>query len=229
MLLYYITDRTQFPGDEAIRRRRVLEKIADAARFGVDYVQLREKDLPTRKLEALAREAMEVLRDAAKSRSETGTQRVETRLLINSRTDIALAVGADGVHLRSDDISPSVVQKIWNQCGHGRLARAIVGISCHSLAEVARGAARGADFAVFAPIFGKKVEEKNAPDTLPTELDNLRQVCQQDIPVLALGGITLENASACLEAGAAGIAGIRLFQENEIRKVVEVLQNSALR
>jgi thiamine-phosphate pyrophosphorylase len=227
LLLYYITDRTQFPGDEAVRWRRVREKIAEAARFGVDYVQLREKDLPTRGLEAFAREAMEVLRDAAKSRSETGNQRVETSLLINSRTDLALAVGADGIHLRSDDISPSDVQEIWNQCEHGRLARAIVGVSCHSLAEVARAAAGGAHFAVFAPIFGKKFEEKNVPEVVPTGLDNLRRVCEQDIPVLALGGITLENAGACLERGAAGIAGIRLFQENEIRKVVEVLRNSA--
>jgi thiamine-phosphate pyrophosphorylase len=227
LLLYYITDRTQFPGDEAIRRRRVLEKIAEATRFGVDYVQLRERDLPTRGLEALARDAMEVLRGAAKSRSETGNHRVETRLLINSRSDIALAVGADGVHLRSDDISPSDVQKIWNQCGHGRLVRAIVGVSCHSLAEVARAAAGRADLAVFAPIFEKKSEEENVPDALPTGLENLRQACQQDIPVLALGGITLENAGACLEAGAAGMAGIRLFQGNEIRKVVEVLRTSA--
>src|SRR2546428_11061027 len=125
-LLYYITDRTQFPGNELSRRRRLLEQIAEAARCGVDYIQLREKDLPARELELLAREATEVLRDATKSRFETGKQKPETRFLINSRTDVALVVGADGVHLRSDDVSPSEVQEIWNQSAASGLARAVV-------------------------------------------------------------------------------------------------------
>jgi len=222
LLLYYITDRTQFPGDEPARRRRLLEKIADAARSGVNYLQLREKDMPARELELLAREAMDMLRDARKARSETGNQKLETRLLINSRTDIALAVGADGVHLRSNDISPSEVQEIWNHFGIGRLARAVIGVSCHSVVQVARAASDGADFAVFAPVFQKR----DAPDARPASLEALRQVCREKIPVLALGGITLGNARSCLEAGAAGLAGIRLFQENEIRRVVEVLRNS---
>ena len=225
MLLYYITDRTQFPGDEPTRRRRLLEKIAEAARSGVDYVQLREKDMPARELELLAREAMDVLRDAGKSRSETGNRKLETRLVINSRTDIGLAVGADGVHLRSNDISPPEVQWIWNHSRIGRLARAVIGVSCHSGVQVARAASDGADFAVFAPVFQKR----DALDARPAGLKALRQVCQEKIPVLALGGITLENARSCLEAGAAGIAGIRLFQENEIRRVVEVLRNSGSR
>ena len=223
MLLYYITDRTQFPGDEPFRRSRLLEKIAEAARSSVDYIQLRQKDLPARQLESLAREAMDVLRDAATARSETGSQKLETRLLINSRTDIALVVGADGVHLRADDISPSEVQKIWNQCGRGRGAHAVIGVSCHSPAEVARAASQAADFAVFAPVF----EKKHASDACPTSLDALRQACLEKIPVLALGGVTLENARSCLEAGAAGIAGIRLFQKNEIGKVVEALRVQA--
>src|SRR5215831_6870656 len=96
-LLYYITDRTAFAADEPTRRRRLLEKIAEAARAGVDYIQLREKDLTTRDLESLAREAIAVVRE---SRKPTAA------LLINSRSDVALAVGAEGVHLRSDDVSP---------------------------------------------------------------------------------------------------------------------------
>lgn len=225
MLLYYITDRTQFPGDEPVRRCRVLEKIAEAARFGVDYIQLREKDLPTRELEALAREAVQVIRQ--NSQLTTENREPITRFLINSRTDLALAVGADGVHLRSDDISPFDVQRIWTQGRRGPIARALVGVSCHSFAEVARAAAGGADFVVFAPIFEKRFAEKNSPDARPAGLNGLRQACQQNILILALGGITLENAGACLDAGAAGIAAIGLFQENEIRKVVEVLRSSA--
>src|SRR3979411_2404666 len=94
-LLYYITDRSQFRGDESFRHRALLAKVAEAARAGVDYIQLREKDLSTRELETLTGEVVELVRDNSPS----------TRLLINSRTDVALAAGADGVHLRADDLS----------------------------------------------------------------------------------------------------------------------------
>src|SRR3979411_839456 len=112
-LLYYITDRRAFPGDETAQRRLLLEKIAEATRAGVDYIQLREKDLPTSELEKLAREAVNIVR---------GSSQLKTALLINSRTDVALATQADGVHLRSDDILPSEVRKIWS-CGAGAPAR----------------------------------------------------------------------------------------------------------
>src|SRR5580698_9588537 len=109
-LLYYITDRAQFPGDEHARRRALLAQIAEAARAGVDYIQLREKDLSTRELEHLARESVGMIR-------QVGTENREllTRLLINSRTDVALAAGADGVHLRSEDISAAMARSIWQQ------------------------------------------------------------------------------------------------------------------
>src|SRR5450755_3340018 len=94
-LLYYITDRTAFAPDEPTRRRRLLEKISEAARAGVDYIQLREKDLPTRDLESLARKAARIV-----AQLRTANRDLRTVLLINSRTDVALAVGADGVHLR---------------------------------------------------------------------------------------------------------------------------------
>src|SRR5580658_10403078 len=123
--LYYITDRTAFPGVESSRHSRLLEKIGEAARAGVDYIQLREKDLRTRDLESLAREAVSAIR---KARLATGNRQPATALLINSRTDVALGVQADGVHLRSNDISPREVRAIWgnsiNPSGSGRLARA---------------------------------------------------------------------------------------------------------
>ena len=209
-LLCYITDRSQFPGDEAFRRRCLLEKIAEADGCGVDYIQLREKDLSARDLEVLAREILAL---------RTGNQKLKTGLLINSRTDIALASGADGVHLRSVDMSPSEVRKLWTQCGAGDPARVTVGVSCHTPAEVAQAAAEGADFAVFGPVFEKKSAQ-------PTGLNALREACREKIPVLALGGVTLENAESCIQAGAAGIAGIRLFQENEISEVVGKLRRS---
>ena len=226
-LLYYITERSAFPGDESSRRRRLMDKIGEAARAGVDYIQLREKDLSTRDLELLAKEAVSAIR---RERLSNGNSQPATALLINSRTDVALAVQADGVHLRSDDVSPEDVRAAWTKCGAGtpfdklRAGSArqssppapIVAVSCHSPAEVVEAAALGATFTVFGPVFEKR-------DAQTVDLKLLREACLANIPVLALGGITLENASSCLAAGAAGIAAIRLFQDNDIASVVKQL------
>lgn len=223
-LLYYITDRTAFAPDEPTRRRRLLEKIREAASAGVDYIQLREKDLATRELESLAREAASVIAEL-----RTENRELRTALLINSRSDIALAVQADGVHLRSDDVSPQEVREIWKKhgtekCGASTLARQflpespLMAASCHSPAEVAQAAANSATLAVFAPVFEKK-------DATPAGLEAFRQACTNKIQVLALGGITLSNAHACLAAGAAGIAAIRLFQENNIAEIAKQLRS----
>jgi thiamine-phosphate pyrophosphorylase len=140
-----------------------------------------------------------------------------TRLLVNSRSDVAIAVGADGVHLRSEDISPSTARSLWEKSSgqQNQETFPLIAVSCHTEVEVARAAADGADFAVFAPVFEKRGLEINAAG-----LETLRLACRYDIPVLALGGVTLENIPACLNAGAAGVAGIRLFQENDIGAVV---------
>jgi len=223
-LLYYITDRTAFPGDELSRRRHLLKKISEAARAGVDYIQLREKDLPTHNLESLATEAATII-----AQLRTENRELRTALLINSRTDVALAVKADGVHLRSDDISPQEVRAAWRMCGAFDKLRAgsaqlshrepVIGVSCHSPAEVAQAAASNATFAVFGPVFEKAHAHAAG-------LVALRQACEAKIPVLALGGITIANANSCLAAGAAGIAAIRLFQENDIAKVVNQFRSN---
>jgi thiamine-phosphate pyrophosphorylase len=218
LLLYYITDRTQFAGDEGDRRRTLLAKIAEASRWGVDFIQLREKDLPTNELESLARRAVQVVRDEVPQTAGSGRR---TRILINSRTDVAIACGADGVHLRSDDISPRDARNVWRQSvreGEGR--NPLIGVSCHTASEVAEARFEGADFAVFAPVF----EKRETPGTMPAGLEALRKACRENIQVFALGGITLENAGSCLERGAAGIAGIRLFQQADIRSVVARLR-----
>jgi thiamine-phosphate pyrophosphorylase len=222
LLLYYITDRSAFPGDEPTRRRLLLDKIAEAAGAGVDYIQLREKDLSARDLETLAREAMQII----------ARQNRRTTFLINSRIDVAIAAKADGVHLRSNDVSLKDVRKAWQEayghgqsCGRGRLAHELpptdplIALSCHSPKEVETAAANSATFAVFAPVF----EKKDSPGTTPAGLEALRQACHNKIPVLALGGITTQNADSCLQAGAAGVAAIRLFQENDIAAVIRAL------
>jgi thiamine-phosphate pyrophosphorylase len=223
-LLYYITNRAAFAGDERTRRLRLRDKIAEAASHGVDYIQIREKDLSTRELELLAREAMRVIRDKAKS--ATGVRPPGTSLLINSRADVALASSAAGVHLRANDVSAVEVRAGWKR-GAGTPYREtsprdpVIGVSCHSPEEVVQAAANQATFAVFAPVF----EKPGAAGTSPTGLDALRQACRARIPVLALGGVTLQNAEPCLQAGAAGIAAIRLFQENDIGAIVRELRS----
>jgi thiamine-phosphate pyrophosphorylase len=215
-LLYYIPDRSQFPGDEPTRCRALLAKIAEAVLWGEDYIQLREKDLNARELEVLAGDVVAIIRESSRT---VNRHTQSARLLINSRADVALAVGADGVHLRSDDISPSEVRRIWSLCGAVAFTRErpVITISCHAKSDILRAESDGADFAVFAPVFEKK-------DAHPAGLDALREACQAKIPIFALGGVTIENAAACLDAGAAGIAAIRLFQENRIEEVVRALR-----
>ena len=208
LLLYYITDRSQFPGGDSERRERLLENVAEAARCGVDFVQLREKDLSARELESLAGETMERLRASSGG----------TRLLINSRTDVALAVGADGVHLGAKDVSPKDVRKMWRAADGP--AEPIVAVSCHVESEVVAAEKAGADFVAFGPVFGKK----DAPEMDAVGLDLLRTVCRGRIPVFALGGVTAENAAMCADAGAKGVAGIRLFQGNKLAAVVARLR-----
>jgi thiamine-phosphate pyrophosphorylase len=219
MLFYYITDRMQFPGDEAARRSSLLAKVRECARSGVDYVQLREKDLSARELEKLARAVVAQIREVGG----------KARLLINSRMDIAIACGADGVHLRSgdEDPNPGDARAILATAG---APKPIIAASCHSEIEVEMAESHGADFVVFGPIFEKS-------GTAGAGLQELRRVCanvsigdekteavaRARLPVLALGGVTLENAAECLNAGAAGVAGIRLFQQNEVARVVSKL------
>ncbi len=191
-------------------------------------IQLREKDVSARDLVSLAREALETIRAASSS--------TRTRLLINSRTDVALAVGAHGVHLRSDDISASEARVVFCKAGQNR---PLIGVSCHSVSEVRLAESHGAEFALFGPIFGKVAADKREAKSAVKGVGvaPLRAACGKipapgleapvpagRMPVLAVGGITLANAKRCLEAGAAGIAAIRLFQQNDISTVVEKLR-----
>ncbi len=180
--------------------------------MGIEYVQLREKDLEARALEELAHKAMAAL---AGSR---------TQLLINSRTDVALACGAHGVHLPANDLAASEVRSIFARAGK---SEPVIGVSTHSTAEVASAEAHGANFAMFGPVFEKSGLANREG------LEYLRQICnrteaaQPPMPVWALGGITLENAQQCVAAGAAGIAAIRLFQQNDVQALVKKLRAGA--
>jgi len=204
VLRYAITDRLRFPGDESARHTALLRQARSWSDAGPDLVQLREKDLDAGALATLARQMLAVLR----ARSPA------PKLLIHSRADIAIATRADGVHLTSaqGSLTPAQVRYLY---ASANLPAPIVSVSCHSLAEVARAATGGpvaaATLILFGPVFEKRIG--NDLIALGTGLDLLRAACAaaDPTPVLALGGVSSTNAEACLAAGAAGIAAIRLF------------------
>jgi thiamine-phosphate pyrophosphorylase len=179
-------------------------KIAEVAAAGVDWVQIREKDLTTRELAALTRKA---LRSTAKSSSPRAL-----RILINDRLDVALAEGTDGVHLGENSL-PVQEAKQFVILSPRSSARSdfVLGVSCHSLKAAQVAESSGADYIFFGPVFA--TPSKSAFGA-PQGTRRLEEVCRAvAVPVIAIGGITLENSASCIKAGAAGLAAIRLFQE----------------
>jgi thiamine-phosphate pyrophosphorylase len=222
MLLYYISNHRAFRGTESEQRRALLAKIAEAAAAEVDYIQLREKDLTVRDLERLAREVIRAVRNASSA----------TRVLINQHTEVALAYGADGVHLPGGSLPASEVRALWMRAS---TRKPVIGVSAHTVEEIRAAEAHGADFAVLAPIFEKPGTRlaglglaglaKACGRAMPP--DNTEAAPTSHFPVLALGGVNLTNALECLRAGAAGVAGIRLFQERDVKETVGRLRAMA--
>jgi len=205
LLLYYITDRRQFAGTPAQQEQKLIAKIRESAIAGIDYIQLREKDLSVRELEQLAVASMAAIPENS-----------ATRLLINSRLDVALACRAHGVHLPGRSLSASEARTILVRGGN---ARPVIAVSTHSPDEVALAEAHGADFAVFGPVF-----EKGGVTNSAGLVQLAAAAAGNSMPVLALGGVTLQNALQCLKAGAAGIAAIRMFQGNDTDATVKALR-----
>jgi len=187
--LCYITDRHSLaPGP-------LLPRLIEAVGAGIDMVQIREKDLGSRELLHLVRETLKAVCDHQPARS---------RVVVNDRLDVALAVEAHGVHLGRRSMPAEVVRAMVPESF-------LVGASCHSVEEALEAEASGADYILLGPIFPTPSKLAYGP---PLGLSLLQAATRRvTIPVLALGGITPERVKPCLEAGAAGIAGIRLFQE----------------
>ncbi|HEV2644776.1 MAG TPA: thiamine phosphate synthase [Acidobacteriaceae bacterium] len=208
MLRYAITDRARTSSGASSLEDALLLQVARMVKAGVNYIQLREKDLDSRVLLELARKLLVVLRAMANP----------PKLLINSHADMAVAVGADGVHLTAAAGSLTVadVRKMYAAAG---LSEPIISISCHTLDEVVAARATGVKLILFGPVFEKNVlSSRNGArlDKVVGEglgLDQLRLACAAASPtaVLALGGVTAENALSVMEAGAVGVAAIRLF------------------
>jgi thiamine-phosphate pyrophosphorylase len=200
MLRYAITSRALYPGDEREKQAALLREVSRWVANGIDFIQLREKDLAAKNLAALARK----IRDIAAMSS--------TKILMNSRADIAIATGCHGVHLTAapGELTPAQVRSVFSAAN---MASPIVSVSCHTLEDIQRAREGAAEAILFAPVFEKALGEHES--IRGQGLDQLRAACvaASPVPVYALGGVTHENADLCMEAGAAGIAGIRLFHK----------------
>jgi len=186
-MLCYITDRQGLGGSP------LLTAIQPAIDSGIDLIQIREKDLETRPLLELARAAVALARGSG------------SLVVVNDRLDVALATSAHGVHLggrsmTAEAVRTAVPPDFW------------IGVSCHSAEDVWAAEKAGAGYALLGPIFETTSKRIYGP---PLGLNVLERAARgvRRMPVLALGGITVERAAECMAAGAAGIAGISIFQQ----------------
>ncbi len=180
----------------------VISSIRSAVAAGVDWVQIREKDSSSREALALVTKAIGVAEQFRDVRPDPA------RVLMNDRLDVALAAGAAGVHLGRESAPAAEVVR-WCRDGNAP-AEFLIGVSCHSVAEVRVAEAAGASYAIFGPIFDTPSKSRFGP---PQGVAKLREACSAvRIPVIAIGGVDERNAAECVRAGALGVAAIRLFQ-----------------
>jgi thiamine-phosphate pyrophosphorylase len=182
----YITDRRSLTPSVSL-----IDTIARNLAHGIEWIQIREKDLSARELSDLTEQVL----DLAKP--------YRSKILVNTCLDVALAAGAAGVHLPVGSPAPDVWRAITPP-------GFLIGVSCHTLDEVRAANDQGADYAVFGPVFAPR---SKATAIEPPGIEGLIQAVRAvRIPVLALGGITVANAEDCAQAGAAGVAAISLYQ-----------------
>ena len=216
ILLYLITDRTAFLRSSEITYddlpRLQLDVIAEAARAGCQLIQIREKDMSAKSLGAFTRAAIERARPHG------------ARVLLNDRLDVAMAAGADGVHLRASSIPAREVRAAAAQRGLGDF---LIGVSTHSIAEARLAEEGGADFIVCGPVYDTPSKRAFGP---PLGLDVFAEICGAvKIPTLALGGVNLSNYHEPLRRGAAGVAAIGLFVDvKNLEQTVRSILNTPL-
>jgi thiamine-phosphate pyrophosphorylase len=208
MLHCAITERALFPGSDFQKLSRLLEQVRKLAASGLAFLQIREKDLPASDLESLAHSICAQLRQQASP----------MRVLLNGPAPIALRAGCHGIHLpgNAPPEAAAHARRLYAQAGR----TAILSAACHSLADVEQR--RGhADLLLFAPVFEKLVPHGALPGL---GLDALAAAVRaaHGTPVLALGGVTAANAPLCLQAGAAGVAAIRLFMTDRWQPLLPV-------
>jgi thiamine-phosphate pyrophosphorylase len=215
MQLCAITDRRRLSAatqSEGALRRQLLGLVESWTAGGVHFIQLREKDLAAPDLQSLAREMAEKI------------DHNRSKLLVNVSAEesaaLAVAAGADGVHLAGKPTPGTAlrVRQLFRAAGRSAGLDAIISVPCHTLDDIDVARKEQVDLMLFSPVF----EKLAGPQAVPQGLEALRRACAaaEGIPVLALGGVTSINAQDCLTAGAAGVAGIRLFAADDWRQLL---------
>ena len=179
--LYLVTDRHQTDD------RDLVEVLGQAAAAGALAIQLREKRLDTVEMYRLAETLLAM------------TRRAGAALLINDRVDVAMALGADGVHLTRKSLPPREVRSLVG-------SRMLIGISCHGLEDVREAVDGGVDFVVLGPIYATLSKASYGPPLAPGILREARRICP--LPILAIGGIKAARGPEVVSAGADGVAAI---------------------
>lgn len=194
-IIYLITSGDLTSENFSQRSSRVLQQIESAIEAGISIIQIREKNLQAKFLFDLVIRAIDLSRNST------------TKILINDRADIALAANADGVHVTSTSIPTKVIRSNFPK-------NFIIGISTHKLEEVISAKIEGADFAVFSPIYHTPSKAEYGE---PQGIEKLTEVVKtaRDFPVIALGGVKLENIPEISRTGANGISAISLFENTE--------------
>jgi thiamine-phosphate pyrophosphorylase len=216
-ILCYVTDRKSLtPATGESQREALLKRIEAAAKAGVDWIQIREKDLSGREIFDL------VLQVISQVKKKLGAN-CRTKLIVNDRFDVAISAQAHGVHLGEHSVAVAEIRR-WLTAHSNRNEREIlIGASCHSLDNCKAAEQSGADYIFFGPIFPSP---SKAAYGSPQGIKALADVCRVvNVPVLAIGGITLENGYLCINAGAEGLAAIRLFQHSDYLVSLEKLRS----
>jgi thiamine-phosphate pyrophosphorylase len=213
-ILCYVTGRKALDL-ESNPFAQLLAMIRRAIEAGVDWIQVREKDLSGRELIHLVQEAVA---------AAVGTR---TKIIVNDRLDVAIAASAAGVHLGTESLPVRAVAAWRESHTAASTSNFLIGASCHSLEQAQSAEQDGADYIIFGPIFETPSKASFGP---PQGIERLHEVCGPiRIPVLAIGGVNPTNASDCIRAGAAGIAAIRIFQDarssDDLRSVLKQLKS----
>ncbi|MGH9744315.1 MAG: thiamine phosphate synthase, partial [Candidatus Acidiferrum sp.] len=208
-ILCYVTDRRSLQvtpdGDLTLA---LLEKISAVSAAGVDWIQVREKDLSGRDSVALVREALR------RVSAGPGASQPPPRVIVNDRLDVAISEQAAGVHLGEKSLPVEEARRLFLATRSAQMPtnNFLIGVSCHSLEAAQSAASSGADYILFGPVFATPSKAAYGP---PQGIEHLAEVsCSVAIPVLAIGGVNATNVSACFSAGASGVAAIRLFQDS---------------
>jgi thiamine-phosphate pyrophosphorylase len=207
-ILCYVTDRKALASADDYQIEALHQRVGAAAAAGIDWIQIRENDFSGKQLSSFTRAAVAQIKQI---NERNGTQ---TRIVVNDRLDVALSEHTDGVHLGEKSLPVRDVSK-WLPANPDLAAgdKFLVGVSCHSVQAALSAAHDGADYIFFGPVFATP---SKASFGAPQGLSRLAEACSAvSVAVLAIGGVTLDNASDCFAAGAGGVAAIRLFQDAE--------------